>query len=101
VELRGDEARLAWLSRKAAQHGFELINVRIATGVPNTVAHSHRKIVGMRAHMSGRNAVTLATSLFEGELRITDAERFRKALFGGIGPARAYGCGLLSVAPAR
>jgi CRISPR system Cascade subunit CasE len=32
-------------------------------------------------------------------LEITDAERFRAALAAGIGPAKAYGFGLLSVAP--
>lgn len=36
--------------------------------------------------------------LFEGVLRCTDADRLRDALIGGIGHAKAFGFGLLSVA---
>lgn len=42
--------------------------------------------------------VTLHTSTFEGVLTITDTERFRQTLISGIGRAKAYGCGLLTIA---
>lgn len=45
--------------------------------------------------------VTLHTSSFEGVLTIIDAERFRQALMGGIGRAKAYGCGLMTIASCR
>lgn len=35
---------------------------------------------------------------FEGVLTITEAELFRKALIDGIGRAKAYGCGLMTLA---
>jgi CRISPR system Cascade subunit CasE len=38
--------------------------------------------------------------VFEGRLRVTDAEAFRRALAAGIGSGKAFGFGLLSVAPA-
>jgi CRISPR system Cascade subunit CasE len=34
---------------------------------------------------------------FEGEVEVTDAELFSKALFDGIGPAKGFGCGLMLV----
>jgi len=36
---------------------------------------------------------------FDGLLRVTDADAFRETLISGIGPAKAFGFGLLSVAP--
>jgi len=49
----------------------------------------------------GKNSnqqVTLRTAVFEGKLIITDLERFRHTLLNGIGRAKAYGCGLLTIA---
>ncbi|RLK58702.1 type I-E CRISPR-associated protein Cas6/Cse3/CasE [Actinokineospora cianjurensis] len=47
------------------------------------------------------NTVTLATAAFEGRLEVTDPAALRAALVSGIGPAKGYGCGLLTLAPAR
>jgi CRISPR system Cascade subunit CasE len=50
---------------------------------------------------SGRRGapVTLVTATFEGRLEVTDPAALRRALTQGIGRARAYGCGLLTLAP--
>jgi CRISPR system Cascade subunit CasE len=45
--------------------------------------------------------VELGVAVFEGALTVTDAGRFVAALSQGIGRAKAYGCGLLTVAPLR
>lgn len=50
------------------------------------------------ARVSGRPPVTLSRATFEGRLQVTDPEVFRQTLLDGIGPAKAYGCGLLTVA---
>ncbi|HHT02549.1 MAG TPA: type I-E CRISPR-associated protein Cas6/Cse3/CasE [Firmicutes bacterium] len=42
--------------------------------------------------------VTLGTVTFDGILEVTDAPLFQEALIRGIGRAKAYGCGLLTVA---
>jgi len=42
--------------------------------------------------------VTLRMATFDGLLEITDAESVRRALCAGIGRARAYGCGLMTLA---
>jgi len=57
-----------------------------------------------REHLSfrrgnGRAPVTLDTATFEGVLRVTAVDRLRVALLGGLGGGKAYGCGLLTLAP--
>ncbi|NJQ13500.1 type I-E CRISPR-associated protein Cas6/Cse3/CasE [Streptomyces bohaiensis] len=47
---------------------------------------------------SGRR-VTFHTVTFEGHLRITDPTQLTTHLLNGIGPQKAYGCGLLTLAP--
>ncbi|CAL9573801.1 MULTISPECIES: type I-E CRISPR-associated protein Cas6/Cse3/CasE [unclassified Streptomyces] len=43
--------------------------------------------------------VTVVTATFEGRLEITDPDAMRRTLTQGVGRARAYGCGLLTLAP--
>ncbi len=43
----------------------------------------------------------IRSARYEGVLEVTDADAFRETLVRGIGPAKAFGFGLLSVAPAR
>lgn len=50
---------------------------------------------------SSKREVTLRTATFEGKLTITKLERFLNTLQAGIGRAKAYGCGLLTVARLR
>lgn len=45
--------------------------------------------------------VTLSMATFDGELVVDDPTRLRTALTAGIGPAKAYGCGLMTLAPVR
>ncbi len=44
--------------------------------------------------------VTLQTATAEGLATVVDPDVVRTALLSGCGPARAYGCGLLTLAPA-
>nr|WP_293780151.1 type I-E CRISPR-associated protein Cas6/Cse3/CasE [uncultured Aeromicrobium sp.] len=41
--------------------------------------------------------VTIASAQFDGLLEVVDAERLRTALIRGVGRAKAYGCGLLTL----
>ncbi|WP_340561934.1 type I-E CRISPR-associated protein Cas6/Cse3/CasE [Streptomyces sp. GSL17-111] len=54
-----------------------------------------------RSAPSGRKSqpVTLVTVTFEGRLEVTDPALLRRTLTQGIGRAKAYGCGLLTLAP--
>jgi len=92
VELRREEDQIAWLRRKGAQGGFDLLGVRVL---------SQEKEQGRRSRSGGPGSpLTLAAVVFEGHLRISDAEKFyHHSLARGIGPGKAYGLGLLSLAP--
>jgi len=109
VDLRREADQVAWLLRKADQHGFRVLRVRVR---PDTVqladapvqadARPAGKVTGWRRSGEGHpHRLTFGAVLYEGVLEVTNAERFRLALEQGIGPAKAFGFGLLSVAPAR
>jgi CRISPR system Cascade subunit CasE len=84
VPLVHEDKQLAWLEVKAEQSGFRLLEANITPeGKQNDY---HKKL-------------TIYTILVNGRLQITDSEKFNTALRQGIGPAKAFGCGLLSLAP--
>ncbi|MGW7433296.1 type I-E CRISPR-associated protein Cas6/Cse3/CasE [Streptomyces sp. NPDC054861] len=47
----------------------------------------------------GHSPVSIVTVTFDGRLEVTDPPALRNALTHGIGKAKAYGCGLLTLAP--
>ena len=104
VELRREEDQIAWIVRKGEQHGFRLLNVKLrrdtVTLLPNPPSVDPRpagRVTGWREDRGGVQRLTFAAVVYEGLLQVTDAARFRDALIGGVGPAKAYGFGLLSV----
>lgn len=94
VELRGDSVRLGWLRRKAEAGGFALCCDETGSGILIREEHKMGGSAGKR-----QGSVTLQSVLFQGRLTILDADQFGRTLREGIGPAKAYGCGLLSLAP--
>jgi CRISPR system Cascade subunit CasE len=84
--LVGASDQLAWLARQAERHGFAIESA----GVGMSDVLSSR---GESRHLYVQRAC------FEGMLRATHAQKLRHALHNGIGPAKAFGCGLLSIAP--
>lgn len=46
-----------------------------------------------------RNRVPLVTATFDGRLTVTDPDALRRTLCAGLGRAKAYGCGLMTLAP--
>lgn len=44
-----------------------------------------------------QDTVTLSTATFTGSLVVVDADRLRQALVSGVGRAKAYGCGLMTL----
>ena len=83
--LREQTERLEWLSRKAAQYGFALLQANEREGVHMTGKHAQEQ--GGRMYWDGYR--------YDGILQIKDAERFRQAVSGGIGAGKAYGLGML------
>lgn len=105
VELRGEAAQIAWLQRKAEVGGFRLLRVRASgEGAVAVAARPQPRQVGWRPDAregtgSGARRLTHAAVIFDGHLEVLDAERFLDTVRGGVGSAKAYGFGLLSVAP--
>ncbi len=95
IELRREEDQIAWLRRKGEAAGFRLLATRINCDVPNVQTAPRPKTSGWRE----KNRLSFGSALFNGELEITDAAAFRLALSDGIGSGKAYGFGLLSIAP--
>lgn len=102
VEIRREEERVAWLTRRGREHdGFRLLQTTVRTGLENP---SERLNFAARADpapvlRSYDRKLTFATALFDGVLEITDPVQFQAAFEAGIGPGKAFGCGLLSVMP--
>lgn len=115
--LYREAERLDWLRRQGEQHGFALPMVETVL----------RRVEGKPVIFRGREQDELALELpvcemvdlndgrrfalpsqqnqfsaarFDGTLALTDAEVFARAVENGIGKARGFGFGLLSVAPA-
>lgn len=110
VALLREEEHIAWLIRKGHEReqgcpgGFEVLtkSMRRANGEMEQIAHvsaapegKHR---GYKSDRWGDHEMTHMAVRFSGLLRITDADAFRGTIIRGIGSAKAFGFGLLSLA---
>jgi CRISPR system Cascade subunit CasE len=102
VELTAEPAKLAWLKRKGTQHGFEVGQIATQSDdVMDVVDVPEAQAVGYRrGAKENQGRITFGACVFEGTLRVKDVGAFRQALAGGIGSGKAFGFGLLSIAPA-
>jgi CRISPR system Cascade subunit CasE len=81
---------------RAQRHGFDVV-VDQADGL-RLIVSDRRKVVMRRAKGRGSDII-VAMARFDGVLRIADAVLLRRTLTHGIGHAKAFGCGLLTLAP--
>lgn len=86
VGLYKPEEQLAWLERKGKVHGFRVVSA--------TARQQERLDDSIRQ-------LKLLSVLFEGVLQVTDGTHLQEAVASGIGSAKAFGFGLLSLAPVR
>jgi CRISPR system Cascade subunit CasE len=82
-----------WLTTRAEKHGFTLS--KGAAGDPEVIVHGRETVRFLRQGQT----VTLTTATYDGILEIVDADALRAALVTGIGRAKGYGCGMLTLAP--
>jgi CRISPR system Cascade subunit CasE len=85
----GDEKLVGWLERKAATGGFKVLATDVRDEGPDSVVQG--------IHPAGK--VKFKSVVFSGRLVVMDSNVFRSALENGLGPGKAYGFGLLSIAP--
>jgi CRISPR system Cascade subunit CasE len=81
-----------WLLARCEKHGF---TIPIGNGGEPALEVRRREVV--RFNRQGKT-VTLSTAVLDGQLEIVDANAFRHILTHGLGPAKGYGCGLLTLA---
>ncbi|QBJ97287.1 type I-E CRISPR-associated protein Cas6/Cse3/CasE [Rhodococcus sp. ABRD24] len=81
-----------WLLDRCKDHGFSVLpSVDDEPGV--TVSQRQK-----RTFRRGNGSVTLSTAQFDGQLQVEDPDTLRHSLVHGIGKAKGYGCGLLTIA---
>ncbi|WP_420719519.1 type I-E CRISPR-associated protein Cas6/Cse3/CasE [Streptomyces sp. NRRL S-481] len=98
------------IGQRCERHGFSIPDATATPLVPGlqtegddlsagpVVTIVSHDILRFRKRPDGPR-VTLSTATFEGRLRVTDPDTLRASLLGGIGPAKGYGQGLLTLAP--
>lgn len=104
VELRTDKERTEWLVRQGESLGFQIARLKIEPAVRNVISAREEKISFEKRENGAadkKHKVTYGSVVFEGVLTVSDADKFREALANGIGQGKAYGFGLLSVAPVK
>jgi CRISPR system Cascade subunit CasE len=95
VPLRRLEDQLAWLNRHGIRSGFTIPVNQL--GEPEVTATAPALQTGSRTN--GR--LTVESVRFDGTLVVDEPETLFDSIQNGIGPARAFGCGLLTLAPDR
>lgn len=88
VHLSKREDLLAWLERKAFQHGFSVTPAEIRT-IPRP----------RQSFLKGGKAGLHTATEFTGVLAVTERDLFRSAVKSGIGSAKAFGFGMLCLSP--
>ena len=90
------ESCLRWLECRAERAGFHVSSRERHEEDGDRLVKSVR-VDGYAQHRDEHKGIRFSTVDFTGELEITDAIAFHKSLLQGIGPAKAFGCGLLLV----
>ena len=83
-----EELQREWLDRKAGENGFKVDVVAL------------RKIGWQSGRKPGGQLITHHGIEYDGILQVRDPGAFTQAVIGGIGPAKGFGFGLLSLARA-
>lgn len=87
-----------WLLDRLNSWGFGAVEI---DGLPAVLVIGRERVSFSKREGGAGRRVTVNTALFDGTLRVTDAAAARASLLNGVGPARAYGCGLITLAPLR
>jgi CRISPR system Cascade subunit CasE len=109
VVLKTNEELFGWLGRQADTHGFRIsdaafdrvywLDSRGGVGLASSGVDKQGTVVPMSLRQSSEPL--LGAVRFDGCLVVTDAKKLREAVENGIGPQKAFGFGLLSLAPMR
>lgn len=84
--IRDKEDQLRWMVRKAAENGFAITDIR---SLQEDFVRFHKNNKAEKGFFN--------VCMYKMEAQVTDAELFRNAIHKGIGPKKAYGCGMTLV----
>ncbi|MEU0853479.1 type I-E CRISPR-associated protein Cas6/Cse3/CasE [Streptomyces flaveolus] len=110
VAHRTAAQQLQWLLRRCERHGFTIPDATTTPPAPGLQTEDQNLSAGPAVTITNRETlrfhkrpdsprITLSTATYEGRLRVTDPDTLRATLLSGIGPAKGYGQGLLTLAP--
>lgn len=88
--IRDEDEQRDWLLRKGAEHGFSVESCILTERVWHDTKENEQ-------HKGGPKP--LIGIQYDGILAVTDREKLHQAIRTGVGPQKAFGFGLLSVAP--
>ncbi|MDH4389960.1 MAG: type I-E CRISPR-associated protein Cas6/Cse3/CasE [Aquabacterium sp.] len=86
--LHDEQEQLDWLRRQGARVGFAVVGADMSQ-------HERLRATQRRSGM----LITVDSVQFDGQLRVLDAVALRNAVGAGLGPGKALGLGMLSLAP--
>ncbi|WP_405643878.1 type I-E CRISPR-associated protein Cas7/Cse4/CasC [Streptomyces uncialis] len=100
--------QMRWLLARQQRAGFEIVQKSAERQLLDR-GDEHELIVRDQRPLQFRRPPTrssgedvrFAKVTFDGRLRVTDPEVLRRTLTHGLGKAKAYGCGLMTLAPVR
>lgn len=110
VPYRTPAQQLGWFLEHAPKWGFTIPSARSDPAASGLDGLSPRSVPDVQITARSRHSfteggrgipVTLQTATFEGRLFVADVVLLTQAILKGIGPSKAYGCGLLTLAPLR
>lgn len=96
VPLQRPGEQISWLVDRSERLGFTI--PAGADGAPNVQVGDQQRLRFRRGHGDEGRTVTLATAQFDGLLEVRDPDALRDTLVTGVGAAKGYGCGLMTLA---
>lgn len=93
IQKRMQYAAAQWLVNRGPLYGF-IIEKNGSECKLDAFAYQQHSL-----RKKGNTNIRFSSIDFAGNITVTDPEKFKKALFSGIGPAKSFGCGLLLVKP--
>lgn len=103
IPLITDQQQIDWLQNRAAKLGFEIPShgpepLTSDNDSPQIRVVENRELRFVKVESDQtRRTVTLRKSVLEGKLIVTDELALRSALLNGVGRAKSYGFGLLTL----
>jgi len=88
----GPRNQLQWLLSRAEEMGADFGK---SVDEPTAIVTKSQKL----EFPNKGNRITVISCTFEGTLTVTDPQKLQRVLVEGVGKAKAYGCGLLTLAP--